>query len=273
MKFTGHERDFYDPAGDGDDLDYQHARYYGFKLGRYLQADRVVGTTNSPQSWNRYTYARNNPQKYVDPTGMYITTCATNDKACQEEASNFEAARQEALQSKDEGIRNAALAYGDPGTDNGVEVSFGDPGKGRNGSAAGFDAFYDSETNSMSLSVDVTIRPGLSGTSLLEAVVHEGQHASDAQGFLGGFTNDGFDSSLNISHYESELRAYRLSHRVLGAAGKKAKYPCGSKCSLGKGVKGPTDADRRIKRLLKDPAMGYELTEQNDGGPLFSGWQ
>ncbi len=68
MKFTGHERDFYD-YGDGDDLDYQHARYYDFRLGRYLSIDPIQGKRENPQSWNRYGYALGNPILYTDPTG------------------------------------------------------------------------------------------------------------------------------------------------------------------------------------------------------------
>lgn len=68
MKFTGHERDD-DPAGDTNPLDYMHARYYAPSLLRFLSVDRASGTPAAPQSWNRYTYARNSPLKAVDPDG------------------------------------------------------------------------------------------------------------------------------------------------------------------------------------------------------------
>jgi hypothetical protein len=38
-------------------------------LGRFVQADTLVPDPADPQSLNRYTYVRNNPLKYVDPTG------------------------------------------------------------------------------------------------------------------------------------------------------------------------------------------------------------
>ena len=68
MKFTGHERDF-NQQGEGDDLDYMHARYCDPQMGRFLSVDPVQGTPPSPQSWNRYAYVRGNPMMYTDPTG------------------------------------------------------------------------------------------------------------------------------------------------------------------------------------------------------------
>jgi RHS repeat-associated protein len=74
LKFTGHERDR-DPLPDADpnaDLDYMHARYCSANLGRFLSADRVFGRRRTPQSWNRYSYAANNPYRYTDPYGLSI---------------------------------------------------------------------------------------------------------------------------------------------------------------------------------------------------------
>lgn len=51
---------------------YDHARYYGSWLGRFNSPDLLGGHPGDPQSWNRYTYARNNPLKYVDPDGRVI---------------------------------------------------------------------------------------------------------------------------------------------------------------------------------------------------------
>ena len=68
LQFTGHERDSHGP-GDEDNLDYMHARYYSPHLSRFIAVDPVLGDAAVPQSWNRYTYALNNPGKYIDPTG------------------------------------------------------------------------------------------------------------------------------------------------------------------------------------------------------------
>jgi RHS repeat-associated protein len=69
-KFTGHERDSVDNA-PGADIDYMHARYYGTREGRFLSADPTWQSADAgdPQSWNRYTYAGNNPVLTTDPDG------------------------------------------------------------------------------------------------------------------------------------------------------------------------------------------------------------
>jgi RHS repeat-associated protein len=64
--FTGHERDL---GLHLSELDYMHARYYSPNLGRFMSVDPVGGTIGSSQSWNRYTYALDNPARMIDPTG------------------------------------------------------------------------------------------------------------------------------------------------------------------------------------------------------------
>ncbi len=70
LLFTGLERDVNDEADSRDDLDYMLARYYAPHLGRFLSIDPVIGNKISPQSWNRYVYAANNPGNLVDITGL-----------------------------------------------------------------------------------------------------------------------------------------------------------------------------------------------------------
>jgi len=45
------------------------ARFYSPKLGRFLSADTIVPNAANPQDFNRYSYVRNNPIRYIDPTG------------------------------------------------------------------------------------------------------------------------------------------------------------------------------------------------------------
>jgi len=84
QKFTSKERDI--ETG----LDYFGARYYTGMQGRFTGADPydinferqnasdpneaedlIRNYIAEPQHWNRYTYALNNPLKYVDPDGLY----------------------------------------------------------------------------------------------------------------------------------------------------------------------------------------------------------
>jgi RHS repeat-associated protein len=72
-KFTGKERD----AESGlDDFD---ARYYASTLGRFMRPDEplVDQQTGNPQSWNLYSYVRNNPLNNTDPSG---NACVSNGK-------------------------------------------------------------------------------------------------------------------------------------------------------------------------------------------------
>ncbi len=68
FKFTGKERD----AESG--LDNFGARYYGSALGRFTSPDKPFADQHAqaPQSWNLYSYTRNNPLKYIDTDGQRV---------------------------------------------------------------------------------------------------------------------------------------------------------------------------------------------------------
>ena len=51
---------------------FYNARNYDPQLGRFLQADTFVPTTQGTQGFDRYAYVNNNPLKYSDPTGHGI---------------------------------------------------------------------------------------------------------------------------------------------------------------------------------------------------------
>ena len=51
------------------------ARYYTSRAGRFLSVDPVGNSDAAlPQAWNKFTYARSNPIKYVDPDGRAPTS-------------------------------------------------------------------------------------------------------------------------------------------------------------------------------------------------------
>jgi len=65
QKFTSYERD------TETGLDFAETRYYSSTMGRFTRPDDFLNDSDllDPQSWNKYAYVRNNPLRYVDPTG------------------------------------------------------------------------------------------------------------------------------------------------------------------------------------------------------------
>lgn len=53
-----------------DNLYYMRARYYDPAVGRFLSNDPLGARFGGPYDQNRYVYARNNPLRYVDPSGL-----------------------------------------------------------------------------------------------------------------------------------------------------------------------------------------------------------
>jgi RHS repeat-associated protein len=101
-RYTGKERD------SESGLDYMDARYYGSTMGRFMSPDPILssGHEEDPQTWNKYAYARNNPLRYTDPTGLDFslgcsqnngTTCQGGNTYYQDAKGNY----QETLISSD----------------------------------------------------------------------------------------------------------------------------------------------------------------------------
>jgi RHS repeat-associated protein len=64
--YTSHE------SIPADGLVNMNGRVYDAALGRFLTPDPHVQFTHDLQSYNRYSYAQNNPLRYSDPTGYFI---------------------------------------------------------------------------------------------------------------------------------------------------------------------------------------------------------
>ncbi len=67
-KFTGKDRD------SESGLDYFGARHYSSQYGRFMTPDPsglLYADLTNPQSLNLYSYALNNPLRFIDPTGLY----------------------------------------------------------------------------------------------------------------------------------------------------------------------------------------------------------
>ncbi|MBY0372982.1 MAG: RHS repeat-associated core domain-containing protein, partial [Bryobacteraceae bacterium] len=83
MMFTGQVRDrLADGAASG--LDYFGARYMSAAQGRFVSPDAPFADQHpvDPQSWNLYSYVRNNPVTFTDSTGQYVDDCKSGDAAC-----------------------------------------------------------------------------------------------------------------------------------------------------------------------------------------------
>ena len=70
IKYAG---EYYD---DELNMIYLRARYYDPKIGRFTSYDIEEGEISNPLDMNRYVYCRNNPVKYVDPSGEFAAAAA-----------------------------------------------------------------------------------------------------------------------------------------------------------------------------------------------------
>ncbi|MGI0092429.1 MAG: RHS repeat-associated core domain-containing protein [Nitrososphaerales archaeon] len=68
------------PQDAPDGLYYYGARIYEVVIGRFLTEDTYKGSLSDPLSQNRYIYAEDNPEKYVDPTGHFVNTSLRYDE-------------------------------------------------------------------------------------------------------------------------------------------------------------------------------------------------
>ena len=74
--FTGHEMD--DEIG----LVNMNARIYDPIIGRFLSPDALIPQPNDLQSYNRYSYVRNNPLSFTDPTGHFRVPGSSCGRFC-----------------------------------------------------------------------------------------------------------------------------------------------------------------------------------------------
>jgi len=74
--FFGAGEDWYTGKNYSEELDltYFGARWYDAKQGRFLSMDPVPVEIDSPHTFNRHVYAKNNPYSYIDPDGENAVT-------------------------------------------------------------------------------------------------------------------------------------------------------------------------------------------------------
>jgi len=61
--YTGQEKD------KETGLNYYDFRYYDPHISRFIQPDDIISDPYNPQTLNKYSYVKNNPVRYTDPTG------------------------------------------------------------------------------------------------------------------------------------------------------------------------------------------------------------
>lgn len=54
------------------DLIHMNGRIYDATIGRFMQADPFIQAPTDTQSYNRYSYVKNNPMSYTDPSGFFL---------------------------------------------------------------------------------------------------------------------------------------------------------------------------------------------------------
>lgn len=263
-KFSGKERD------SESGLYNFGARYDSSSMGRFMSADPLGGRLMDPQTLNKYGYVANNPLNFIDPTGLY--KCKDSGKCDSDQDKAFEKARQQDLKSKDRNVVRAAKAYGDPNTDNGVLVQFGDPGEGRAGNTKNNVRVDPNDATKVQAEETVTIRPGQSDTDLATAIGHEGSHVADAQDFVAtiDIKTGAADQSKNLTKYATELKAYLVTQSILSSANEKRSFgDCGADpCILGTGML-PAKALETINQFLANPKNGYGFTPDKPGPVIY----
>jgi RHS repeat-associated protein len=165
-------------------MDYR-ARFYSVSLGRFIQPDSIIPNPVNPQSWNRFSYVRNNPVRFNDPTGHIECDDQDENGNCinyrqnlfrkiSKNYSNWEAQVLRKLYNKGGSHAQHGVEYM---VENDVHISVGS-GWQTSGGATG--AWFDEGSNTLTLnsdvsagSVDVNGQPTLWGLSL---IIHEAKH-------------------------------------------------------------------------------------------------
>jgi hypothetical protein len=181
-------------------------------MGRFTSPDPVGIMKQKlldPQQWNMYEYARNNPLRFIDPTGLYV--CNGTKRECKD----FESERKKLLKGSDK-VRRAAGAFGNLGEKNGVTVNMvkgNDTSLGEVGPEENTRGFTISDGKVQQATV-ATIN---TNSDIDESIAHEGTHVADRYDYVQTVdpaTGVG-DRNRNIMHGESEVDAYTAQNALI----------------------------------------------------------
>ncbi len=222
VNFTSKDRD----AESGND--FFGARYYGSSMGRFMSPDLPVDQHPAdPQSWNLYSYVRNNPLRMTDPTGDYACGTYVSAEQCtafgnmltQAQATLDKAKGSGSIDSDQYKTATRALgAYGALNDGNGVTVNVGATG-GFPGTTAAEGGGENTAANPTGQDIQVTLNKKLfdqgSSPGLLGAIAHEGSHVEDAE----AWAKAGFSAAANPTNFQTEFAAYGVTIAVAQAQG------------------------------------------------------
>ncbi len=215
--FTGQERD-----GETG-LDYFGARYFSGAQGRFTSPDEpfVDQHPEEPQSWNLYTYGRNNPLAYIDPSGQYVCGKSVSTDQCDSFQKSLDQAQTAANALKDtfgadssqyKQAQGAISAYGGRGDVNGVTINVGDTGKygaiTTVANAAG--PITDQNKNGQNINVTFNAAVLSPDSSVPTLVAHEGSHVADASAYV----SSGFSPNADPTNRTTETKAYQVQANI-----------------------------------------------------------
>jgi RHS repeat-associated protein len=221
QKFVGYERD------SETWLDFAGARYFASVQGRFTSPDPLLssGNTESPGTWNRYSYCLNNPLRFIDPTGLYVFDSSVSEDQRRRFDDMFAEAKQslakigEVYGTNSNTYKMAERAlnvYGNPGIDNGVTIfneQLGDKKAGELDPVVG----VRSDGNAV-INIKIDTEQFSQTKGLINTIAHEGSHAADAADFALG-------RATNPSSYQTEFKAYTVSSLFLEALGNRYLPP------------------------------------------------
>jgi len=110
-RFTGKDRD---PIMG---VDYFGARYYKNDMGRFYSPDDGEDQNPlNPQSWNLYTYVRNNPSTLTDEDGRSVTICDANGHCSTVSNDDYSQAQQQDKYNNAPSLSSLQSQYGMTGS-------------------------------------------------------------------------------------------------------------------------------------------------------------
>ena len=225
MKFTSKERD----AETG--MDYFGARYMSAAQGRFTSPDQPFADQHiaEPQSWNLYSYARNNPLKFIDDSGTEVRYASekleviSNTLRAQSPTYNTSLSGYEGL-----GASDLVIGYGNTGKDPDGSatvglthvISRGGPELVCDGPACAERAPFGDQLK-RGVPVEITINDKIRGDveRTTDVLGHEVTHANDARTKTSTYVNDPInDAKGKVIPHDS-----RRNEKVAIAGEKKIK--------------------------------------------------